>query len=727
MIRRFRSPAWFSVPFVSSLPLAALSITAMAQQAPQENPLQIQQVEVKGPGVLQLRRDDALGRIVVGREDLQRYGDTTLSGALKRQPGLSVSGNEIRMRGLGAGYTQILIDGQPAPSGFAIDTMSPELIERIEIQRSAQADTSAQGMAGSINIVMRKASGAVRRSLKLSAEHSFGGTSPAATVLWTGRSGAANYGVTATVSENRSRETPSIEERTSGIDGTALRRFAEQDDNRTRKLSFAPRADLKLDGGDTLAWQGLVDLSHIDSRGVQFETTLQGPPTASPESRWQGLFDTWLLKSDLSWSHRFDASGGRLTVKTGIEANGRDGDYHFHGIDSAGVPWLNRAVGSGAFERRASTSGKYVAPLAAGHDIAIGWDAAATRRSESRLQHDTGPGGPASTPFYSLDQDYSATVARLALFAQDEWALGERLQAYLGLRWEGLDTRTRIPDSAGASTASRVWSPVAQLVWKLPQSTRDQLRVSLARTYKAPQRRDLVPRRYTVNNDNGPSSPDYQGNPLLRPELAWGLDAALESYFSRDAMASVSVYGRRIRDVMLLQLWKENGTWVSMPANLGGASVYGVQFDARAPLAVSAPGRPAVDVRANIARNWSHVDGISGPDNRLADQAPLTANLGLDIRVPGGLSGGANFHMVGGWDARTAQSLTQLTGVLRELEAYAVWQARRGSWRLTLSDVLHPVGRYGRVYDDGTSANERLFSSPHHVAVRLQYEAPIEL
>jgi outer membrane receptor for ferrienterochelin and colicin len=725
MSRRFLSPVLFFAPFVSSLPLAAFSITATAQQAPQEKSPQIQQVEVKGPSLLQLRRDDALGRIVVGREDLQRYGDTTLSGALKRQPGLSVSGNEIRMRGLGAGYTQILIDGEPAPSGFAIDTLSPDLIERIEIQRSAQADASAQAVAGSINIVMRKASGPARRSLKLSADHSIAGTSPAATLQWTRSSGAVSYGLAATLNESRSRETPTINERTSDADGTALRRFAEQDDNRTRKLSLAPRADIKLGGGDTLAWQGLVDLSHLDSRGAQLEATLQGPPTASPDARWQGLFDTWLLKSDLSWSHRFDASRSRLTLKTGIEANGRDGDYHFHGIDAAGTSWLNRAVASGAFERRASTSGKYVAPLAAGHDIAIGWDAAATRRGETRVQRDTGPGGAGSTPFYTLDQDYSATVGRLALFAQDEWALGERLQAYLGLRWEGLNTATRGRDFAGASTSSRVWSPVAQLVWKLPQSTRDQLRVSLARTYKAPQPRDLVPRRYTVNNDNGPSSPDYQGNPLLRPELAWGLDAALESYFSRDAMASVSVYGRRIHDVMLLQLWKESGTWVSMPANVGGATVYGVEFDTSAPLAVSAPGWPAFDVRANIARNWSHVDGISGPDNRLADQAPLTANLGLDMRMPGGVSAGANFHMVGGWDARTAQSLTQVTGVLRELEAYASWQTRRGSWRLAVSDVLHPTGHYGRVYDDGTSASERLFSSPHHIAVRLQYEAPI--
>ncbi|UUZ56512.1 TonB-dependent receptor [Massilia sp. H-1] len=31
-------------------------------------------------------------------------------------------------------------------------------------------------------------------------------------------------------------------------------------------------------------------------------------------------------------------------------------------------------------------------------------------------------------------------MTRMALFAQDEWAVTARLQAYLGLRWEGLRT-----------------------------------------------------------------------------------------------------------------------------------------------------------------------------------------------------------------------------------------------------------------------------------------------
>jgi outer membrane receptor for ferrienterochelin and colicin len=709
MLRRF--------PLVPALAFTLAFVCAEATA-------QIQQVEVKGPGAQQLRRDDVLGRIVVGREELARFGDTSLSGALKRQPGLSIGANgELRLRGLGAGYTQILIDGEPAPSGFAIDTLSPDLVERIEIQRSAQADASAQAVAGSINIILRKSTGPTRRSLKLGAERKAAATSPAATLQWTERGSAASYGLNATLNDTRRPEQPAIIERTSGADGTALRRFAEQDENRTRKLSLAPRADLKLDGGDSLAWQGLADLSRFDSRTRQLETTLEGAPTAYPDATGHALYDSWLLKSDLSWTHRFDASRARLLLKAGVEANGRKGDYLFTGSDAGGIPAFARAVTSGAMERRASSTGKYTAPLAAGHDIGIGWDAAATRRAETRLQHDSRPG---SDPFSTLDQDYAATVGRLALFAQDEWAASERLQTYLGLRWEGLDTRTSGRDFSGAATASRVWSPVAQMVWKLPDSPgqqKRQLRLALARTYKAPQPRDLVPRRYTVNNDNGPASPDYQGNPLLRPELAWGLDAAYESYFARDAMLSVSAYARRVRDVMLLRLWEENGTWVSEQANGGRASVQGIEIDARLPLRPAAG--PETELRANLGRNWSRLDAIPGPDNRLAAQAPFTLNLGADVRMGKAFSSGVNLHLTGGYRARNAAALTEVNGVLRELEAYAAWQAGRGQWRLTLSDLLHRDRRDGRIYDDGASASARLSTTPQHSGLRLQYETPI--
>lgn len=702
------------------LPAITFSYASCAQQT--EVQPEIQRVEIKGPGATELRRNDTAGRLIVGRDDLQRFGDNNLSDVLKRQPGLSVSGNEIRMRGLGAGYTQILINGDPAPGGFTIDSIAPDLIERIEILRSAMADTSAQSVAGSINIILRKPPGQqTRRTAKLSVERLQHRYNPAASLQWSGRHDKTSYSVAASLSRSQVHNDPYVDERTVDEDGLALRRFYQPEDMDVRRASLTPRVELTLGNGDVLSWQGLFNVQRWRASGSSSETTFVGDPTASPTSNWRNVFHTSLAKSDLGWSHRFDGAA-RLSVKAGVEVNDRDGDYMFRGIDKAGIPWLDRAVASGFNERRATTTGKYVTPLFANHDMAFGWDAAVTRRRESRLQQDS---APQAAPYYTLDQDYTGTVGRLALYAQDEWSLTERLQVYLGLRWEGLDTRTTGRDFSGGSTMSRVWSPVAQMVWKLPDHERDQVRAALSRTYKAPQPRDLVPRRYTTNNDNGPTNPDVQGNPLLRPELAWGLDLAYESYFGRDGVVSISAYGRRIRDVMLQQLWVENGKWISTPVNGGGARVHGIEFDAKIPVAAFRPGWPAMDLRANLGRNWSRVDNLPAPDNRLAAQAPLSANLGADLRFESSVTAGVNLHVVSGNVARLTPALTTQTAILRELDTYVAWNAWRGQWRLSASDMLHQTRRDGQRFDDGNTLNDRMTFMPRQAVVRLQYEASL--
>ncbi|MDR8085857.1 Plug domain-containing protein, partial [Acinetobacter baumannii] len=73
------------------------------------------QGEIKGSsGSYVPRRDDTATRTVIGREELGRYGDRSVLDALKRVPGVTVDANQarggtIQMRGLGAGYTQVLI------------------------------------------------------------------------------------------------------------------------------------------------------------------------------------------------------------------------------------------------------------------------------------------------------------------------------------------------------------------------------------------------------------------------------------------------------------------------------------------------------------------------------------------------------------------------------------------------------------------------------------------
>ncbi len=121
---------------------AAPVVHAQQIQATPETPATpVATVEVKA-GADTLRRNDSASRTVVGHEELVKYGDATVLDAVKRLPGVTVAGSGVRMRGLGSGYTQILVNGDRMAPGFDLEALSPDAIEKIEIVRAATAEYS---------------------------------------------------------------------------------------------------------------------------------------------------------------------------------------------------------------------------------------------------------------------------------------------------------------------------------------------------------------------------------------------------------------------------------------------------------------------------------------------------------------------------------------------------------------------------------------------------------
>src|SRR5437763_3260096 len=103
----------------------------------------IQKVEVKGAGAdYDPRRDDTASKTILNAEEIRKYGDDNIYDVLKRAPGVTVTGKTIRMRGLGSGYTQILVNGDRPPPGFSFDALTPDQIDHIQIIRAATAELS---------------------------------------------------------------------------------------------------------------------------------------------------------------------------------------------------------------------------------------------------------------------------------------------------------------------------------------------------------------------------------------------------------------------------------------------------------------------------------------------------------------------------------------------------------------------------------------------------------
>lgn len=689
------------------LPLLLL-LSPLPYAAAQEAPAR---VEVKG--AIQ-QQETAAARQVVGRAEIAAYGDASLADVLKRQSGVSIVGSEVRMRGLGTGYTQILLDGEPVPQGFTVDAIAPELVERIEIARSPTADRSAQALAGSINIVLRKRNGGARREDKVSTNYQRGQWSPSLSTQVSGKDHNLAWSAGATVDRTVRIDRVVTEETVDRANARlAARRFREAGLGRADRLNLTPRLNWTFENGDTLAWQTLAGFTRSQGGTTEAEETLRGESSAYPESAATLASRTASLRSDLAWAHRI-GGGGKLTVKGVVDGSRRRGDYLFLGTRPDGTPGLARAVASGADERTASLNGKYLAPLGAAHSLGVGWDASHTTRGEHRNQFDTVAGAPGAERL----QDYTARVARLALFAQDEWTISETFEGYAGLRWEGLRTGTDGADLARVASSSSVASPVLQLLWKLPN--KNQLRLALARTYKAPLTRDLVPRRYTINNNNGPANPDVEGNPALRPELSWGLDLAYERPIARGGTATLSGYVKRVSEVTTQQLYRDGASWVSRPVNNGNADLAGIELDLKSPVKL---GDRTLELRLNAGRNWSRVRNVRGPDNTLAEQLPFTANAGIDYRN-GAWDAGANINLRASATSRSNEGLTTWLGRTALLDLYwtrkldAQWRAR-----VSVANALGRDRRSGTTYRDADGTKfSRVLASEGMASIRVGLE-----
>jgi len=647
-----------------------------AEEAASQPDPKMQRVEVKGSAqAYDPRRDDTATKIVVSQEEIVKYGDTSVTDVLKRVPGITVNGSngrggEIRMRGLGAGYTQILINGERAPAGFSIESLSPDVIERIEVLRAASAEFSTQSVAGTINIVLKKAIRSGQREVKVGMRRTSSGMrGPNVNLQLSDKVGKMSYSLSGSGAHESFERTGIVFEDAYDAAGvqTQARSTTGLEDGSFTFFNLAPRLNWNLENGDTLTSQSFLNAGRFKTRTNETASTTIGTPAIYPDLVLGNENKNSFYRTELNWVHKM-AAGAKLDMKIGVQGGENDSTQRRLTPSGATRALDNLIVAEGE-DRGATTTGKYSKTIFEGHALGMGWDGGYNARDDTRFETEAGlpvfPGLPDG-------EQFEAQVSRLALYAQDEWSLTPRLSVYLGARWEGIRTRTSGNTFDTGRSRSSVWSPVLQTLWKIPETKGDQVRFAVTRTYKAPNVSSLIPRRQT-SVDNRSTDPDYMGNPNLQPELALGFDASYEHYWAEGALLSASASMRRIDGYTRYLIDFDGARWVAMPMNAGQAVTKSLELEAKFPLKAVFAGAPAIDLRASLSRNWSSVDGVPGPDNRLDGQTPLSANLGIDYKI-GQLSTGASFAYKQGGEVRLSERQTSVIDTRRDLEAYVLYK-----------------------------------------------------
>jgi iron complex outermembrane receptor protein len=279
----------------------------------------------------------------------------------------------------------------------------------------------------------------------------------------------------------------------------------------------------------------------------------------------------------------------------------------------------------------------------------------------------------------------SASSLRAAAYAQDEWALNPNWAVHLGLRWEGIRTQGEAEGGFRPENSSSVVTPLAHLLWKPDPARKDQVRLSLTRSYRSPTLASLISRpslnsTQPVPGGNSPTTADSAGNPNLKPELANGVDLAFERYLESGGVLSVNLFHRQISDLMRRVITLESVSWAPVPRyvarqqNIGDAITQGIELEAKFRLDQAIADAPGVELRSNLSVYRSRVDGVPGPDNRLDSQAKATANLGADYRFRGvPLTVGGNINWVPGYRTRLSEEEVVTVSRKRVVDAYALW------------------------------------------------------
>jgi iron complex outermembrane receptor protein len=631
------------------------------------------------------RRESSASKIVIGREEIEKQGDATLGEVLKRLPGMTVQGapgrgGGIRMRGLGGGYTQILLDGERMPPGFSVDSLTPEQVERIEILRAPTAETGARAIAGTINIVLREGQKANPDDLKLTRSQEHGQGSNQLNWVRNLKTEPLIGTVTLSLTDNRRADDSfTVTESSQNTDRV------RQNNSEGHRQAIHANARLQWKGeqGRSLTLTPFVIISDWRNQSKAQVKTLESPFVSdSTQSITRSHFKMGRLNGQ--WATRLSADD-RLEVRFGLGESRYD--YRMDQTGASGALSGNgQALLRNGFEtqnfvdKTTSLNGKWTRSLDNGHQIVSGLELEQVHRDEKGNAASLEDGG-----------DLNAKTRRWAAYTQDEFKINTHWSAYGGLRYENILTQGALNDVLKRNE-SAVWTPLLHAVWKPDPQKRDQIRMSLTRSYKTPTLYNLVARYVPSLGENSWTQPDRTGNPDLKPELATGIDLAFERYLDQGGVLSANVFHRKITDLIRYTTAYNSATqrYISSPANVGDAYTQGIELEAKFRLDQAFTDAWPVDIRSNTSFFRSKVKEIPGPNNRLDQQPGMTANLGADYRLRGlPLTLGGNLNWNPDYFTQRSEQQLSYQGVKRVADVYGLWRISGvNALRLTVSNLV---------------------------------------
>ena len=622
--------------------LSTISTPLLAQDAQNSAEEEVEKIIVTGSPVFRNRTSSVSPQLEYGGLFFEQFEPTSVGDMLKRTPGVSFSSDvgeydAPQMRGLGEGYTQVLINGKKVPGSGSdravlVDRIPAEMVDRIQVIRSPSADQDSQGVGGTINIILKDGASFDGGSAKIGALRADDGTVRAnGSFGYGGNTNDMSWTLSANfqqryVSKTKIEQTfePDGDLENGFVPGAMTSDQLEIDTRDSDDISLSAGISYDLSSTSVLDLQ--ANYLKTDRTEMQTEDTVEFDDEGD---EWEYARDDVFIdeesinvsavySKDLENDSNFELSASFSNTTdvediTKFERGDPEDMWEYDAKEFEDTEDSEILLG-GFFEHVFENELEFKAGL----------DASMKDRDESIIEYKV-DGETGEIEEIDLEQTYDAQEDRFDGYFLGKKELFDGGALELGLRVEHT-SRTITADGVSYDTTSTHVNPSAHFSAELNEKS--TIRLSLAQTVKRPSFKQLAPIMQTDEPEDGDVK---QGNPFLDDEVSMGIDVGYEHTFSGSGIVGFNVFYRDISDVIEeagIGATEDGGTLYSY-TNSGDGSVWGLEMDLNAPLSED------TGFFANLTLLDSKIDDqFTSSERRFRDQPDYIYNFGVTHNIP---------------------------------------------------------------------------------------------
>lgn len=612
--------------------IAAVSMVPLSANAANEEE-DIEEIVVHGAPVYRDRALSVSPKLEYDTDFFQQFEPTSVGDMLKRTPGVAFSSDvgeydSPQLRGLGSGYTQVLINGQriagsSADRTAAVDRIPAEMVDRIQIIRSPSADQDSQGVGGTINIILKDGASLQGGSIRLGVL-SFDDSEyrNSAALSYGAQANDITWSASSTFSE---RYVAKNKTETVTTPGGELVSFEKENDVRdSDDISLSASVTFQLDDESSLGFSGnLVNtvrtenqteesMEANDDGDLELAGLERDAVDIEEDTITVGSIYTQKFGESSNWQVSADYSRTEATEDGDkFEQDDFDSTEEYGGIESLDIS-----------DEELIVAASVGTELESGLMLKTGLVASKKERAETLTEFDVESDGTING--VDLLQTYDVEEDRFDAFLLGETALGESGVLELGVRVESTD-RTIGNEISTTDTSKTHVNPSAHFSYEV--SDQGTFRASLARTVRRSAFSELSP---TIEEDEPEDGDAKQGNPNLEDEVSNGLDIGYEQRIFGGGIAGFNAFYREVSDVI-----EEVGAPIAGAGtlytydNAGDGEVWGIELDFNIPLS------DETGLFANVTWLDSEIeDQFTGETRRFRGQPNYVYNVGLTHNIP---------------------------------------------------------------------------------------------